>query len=44
MTLVNADVKILIAALALFALLAILLIPDGGYSSGPLDSGLFSVP
>jgi hypothetical protein len=36
--LVNADVKILIAAMVFFALLGVLLIPDGCCSSGLLDS------
>jgi hypothetical protein len=40
----DADVKILIVVMVFFALLAVLLIPDGCYSSGPLDSGLFPVP
>jgi hypothetical protein len=43
-TLVNADVKILIAAMTFFALLAILLTPDGCFSSGFPDLGSFPVP
>jgi hypothetical protein len=42
-TLASADVKILIAAMVFFALLVILLTPDGYLSSGLLDSG-FPVP
>jgi hypothetical protein len=38
------DVKILMVAMTFFALLAILLVPDGCYSSGLLDSGLFPLP
>jgi hypothetical protein len=44
LTLVNADVKILIAAMTFFALLVVLLTPDGCFSSGLLDSGIFPVP
>jgi hypothetical protein len=36
--LVNADKKILLVAMTFFALLVVLLIPDGCYSSGLLDS------
>jgi hypothetical protein len=43
LTLASADVKILIAAIVFFALLVILLTPDGYVSSGLLDSG-FPVP
>jgi hypothetical protein len=42
--LANADVKILIVAMTFFVLLAILVVPDGYFSSGLLDSGLFPVP
>jgi hypothetical protein len=40
----NANMKILIAAMTFFALLVVLLAPDGCPSSGLLDSGLFPVP
>jgi hypothetical protein len=43
LTLANADVKILIAVMVFFALLVVLLTPDGCSSSGLLDSG-FPVP
>jgi hypothetical protein len=42
--LANDNMKILIAAMTLFALLVVLLTPDGCLSSGLLDSGLFPVP
>jgi len=42
-TAASADVKILIAAMVFFALLVILLTPDGHLSSGLLDPG-FPVP
>jgi hypothetical protein len=42
--LANDNLKILIAAMTFFALLVVLLAPDGCVSSGLLDSGLFPAP
>jgi hypothetical protein len=42
--LANDNTKILIAAMTFFALLVVLLTPDGCLCSGLLDSGLFPVP
>lgn len=42
--LTNDNMKILIAAMTFFALLVVLLAPDGCLSSGLLDSGLFPIP
>lgn len=42
--LANANVKIVIAAMTFFALLAVLLLPDGCLTSGLLDSGWFPEP
>jgi hypothetical protein len=44
LTLVSADLKILIAAMTFFALLAIPLTPDGCFSSGVMDLRFFPVP
>jgi hypothetical protein len=44
LVLANANMKILIAAMTFFALLVVLLVPDGCPTSGLLDSGLFPVP
>jgi hypothetical protein len=42
--LASTNMKILIAAMKFFALLVVLLTPDGCFSSGLLDSGIFPVP
>ena len=42
--LANIDVRILVAAMTFFALLVVLLTPDGCLGPGPLDPGWLPAP